>query len=197
MSREQPPVLAAASIGSYGYGAYLADGSEYSRDYGKSVTKEALKNFHRRRLQVLADAGPDLIAFETIPNKLEAQDGINAASGDSITECAAAADSCERVAAVGVNCTAPRPIHGLVLSIKKVRHRAVVVYPISGETYVAETKEWVQGSAGASGTNFVSYVGKWRQAGAALIGGGCRTSPATVRAIAGALREDDAIAEKR
>lgn len=37
------------------------------------MTKEALKDFHRRRLQVLAGAGPDLIAFETIPNKLEAQ----------------------------------------------------------------------------------------------------------------------------
>jgi S-methylmethionine-dependent homocysteine/selenocysteine methylase len=37
------------------------------------MTKEDLKNFHRRRLQVLAGAGPDLIAFETIPNKLEAQ----------------------------------------------------------------------------------------------------------------------------
>jgi len=68
---ERPPVLVAAYIGSYG--AYRADGSEYSGDYGKSVTKEALKNFHRRRLQVLAGAGPDLIAFETIPNKLEAQ----------------------------------------------------------------------------------------------------------------------------
>lgn len=44
-----------------------------SGDYGKSMTKEDLKNFHRRRLQVLAGAGPDLIAFETIPNKLEAQ----------------------------------------------------------------------------------------------------------------------------
>ena len=69
--RKRPPVLVAASIGSYG--AYRADDSEYSGDYGKSVTKEALKNFHRRRLQVLAGAGPDLIAFETIPNKLEAQ----------------------------------------------------------------------------------------------------------------------------
>ncbi|RCV27581.1 hypothetical protein SETIT_5G336100v2 [Setaria italica] len=130
--RSAPPVLVAASVGSYG--AYLGDGSEYSGDYGKSVTKEALKSFHRRRLQVLADAGPDLIAFETIPNKLEAQesgirvpawfsftfkDGVNAASGDPIAECAAVAESCERVAAVGVNCTAPRLIHGLILSIKK------------------------------------------------------------------------------
>lgn len=139
------------------------------------MTKEDLKNFHRRRLQVLAGAGPDLIAFETIPNKLEAQvnyiirvanvfhlqircraiwlpgpyvsllqvyaelleengiripawfsftskDGVNAASGDPINECAAVADSCPRVDAVGVNCTAPRFIHGLILSIKKVHH---------------------------------------------------------------------------
>jgi len=48
------------------------------------------------------------------------KDGVNTASGDPITECAAVADSCQRMAAVGVNCTAPRLIHGLILSIKKV-----------------------------------------------------------------------------
>jgi homocysteine S-methyltransferase len=32
-----------------------------------------LKDFHRRRVQVLADSGADLLAFETIPNKIEAQ----------------------------------------------------------------------------------------------------------------------------
>ena len=34
---------------------------------------EKLKDFHRRRLQVLVGAGPDILAFETIPNKIEAQ----------------------------------------------------------------------------------------------------------------------------
>lgn len=34
---------------------------------------EFLKDFHRKRVQLLADSGPDLIAFETVPNKLEAQ----------------------------------------------------------------------------------------------------------------------------
>ena len=34
---------------------------------------DKLKDFHRRRLQVLVEGGPDLLAFETIPNKLEAQ----------------------------------------------------------------------------------------------------------------------------
>lgn len=37
------------------------------------MTLDKLKDFHRRRLQVLVKAGPDLLAFETIPNKLEAQ----------------------------------------------------------------------------------------------------------------------------
>jgi len=41
--------------------------------YGPDVNLEKLKDFHRRRLQVLVKASPDLLAFETIPNKLEAQ----------------------------------------------------------------------------------------------------------------------------
>lgn len=48
-----------------------------------------------------------------------------------------------------------------------------------------------ESEGGASETDFVSCVGKWRQAGAALVGGCCRTSPATVRAISWALRESD------
>lgn len=48
------------------------------------------------------------------------QDGINVASGDSLIECVSIADSCENVVAVGVNCTAPRFIHKLILSIRKV-----------------------------------------------------------------------------
>lgn len=48
----------------------------YSGSYGDNIMAEKLKDFHRRRLQVLASAGPDLIAFEAIPNKMEAQVGL-------------------------------------------------------------------------------------------------------------------------
>jgi homocysteine S-methyltransferase len=44
-----------------------------SGNYGDAITLETLKDFHRRRVQVLAESGADLIAFETVPNKLEAQ----------------------------------------------------------------------------------------------------------------------------
>nr|ACU19573.1 unknown [Glycine max] len=197
------PILIAASVGSYG--AYLADGSEYVGDYGDAVTVQTLKDFHRERVKILVEAGADLIAFETIPNKLEArayaelleEEGIetpawfsfsckdesNVVSGDSIFECASIADSCRQVVAVGVNCTAPRFIHGLISFIKKATSKPVLVYPNSGETYIAESNQWVK-SSGAAEHDFVSYIGKWRDAGASLFGGCCRTTPNTIRGIA-------------
>ena len=48
------------------------------------------------------------------------KDGKNVSSGDSLLECAAIADSCKKVAAVGINCSPPRFIHGLILSLRKV-----------------------------------------------------------------------------
>jgi homocysteine S-methyltransferase len=203
---QKRPILVAASVGSYG--AYLADGSEYSGNYGDAVTLETLKDFHRRRVQILAESGADLIAFETIPNKLEAKayvelleeeelkipgwftfnskDGTNVVSGDSITECASLADSCNQVVGVGINCTPPRFIHGLVQSIRTVTSKPIILYPNSGETYDADRKEWVP-TTGVADDDFVSYVGKWVEAGASLIGGCCRTTPHTILAIAKSL----------
>lgn len=200
------PILVAASVGSYG--AYLADGSEYHGNYGEKINLEKLKDFHRRRVQILAQSGADLIAFETIPNKLEAEayaelleeegikmpawfsfnskDGINVVSGDSILECASVADSCKQVVAVGINCTPPRFIHGLILSMQKVTSKPILVYPNSGETYDGERKEWVK-STGVEDEDFVSYVGKWCEVGASLFGGCCRTTPNTIRGISRTL----------
>ncbi|KAJ0829104.1 putative methyltransferase [Helianthus annuus] len=195
----------AASVGSYG--AYLADGSEYSGDYGDAMNLEFLKSFHRRRVQVLAESGADLIAFETIPNKLEAQafselleeginipawfafnskDGVNVVSGDSLAECAAIADSSKKVVAVGINCTPPRFIGGLISTIKKVTNKPILIYPNSGESYDAQLKQWVQ-NTGVGEEDFVSYVNTWCEMGASLVGGCCRTTPDTIRAIHGTL----------
>ncbi|KAL7200725.1 hypothetical protein ACSBR1_032622 [Camellia fascicularis] len=219
-------ILVAASVGSYG--AYLADGSEYrkveillivilcdfippycpkeknSGDYGNAMDLEFLKAFHRRRVQILADAGADLIAFETVPNKLEAQayaqlleeedikipawfsfnskDGVHVVSGDSLLECAAIAEACKKVVAVGINCTPPRFIHDLILTVKKGTTKPILIYPNSGESYDADKKEWVQ-NTGVSDDDFVSYVNTWCDVGASLVGGCCRTTPNTIRAI--------------
>ncbi|KAL9256725.1 Homocysteine S-methyltransferase 2-like protein [Drosera capensis] len=200
------PILVAASVGSYG--AYLADGSEYSGNYGDAMRVDFLKDFHRRRVQVLADSGADLIAFETTPNKVEAQayaellddenvnipawlsfnskDGINVVSGDSLLECASVAENCQKIIGVGINCTPPRFIHGLISYVKKVTTKPIIIYPNSGERYDPDLKEWVE-NTGVSDEDFVSYVNKWHETGASLIGGCCRTTPSTIRAIYKAL----------
>ncbi|KAL9678122.1 hypothetical protein QQ045_015961 [Rhodiola kirilowii] len=199
--------LVAASIGSYG--AYLADGSEYSGCYGANVGVDKLKDFHRRRLRVLVKAGADMLAFETIPSKLEAQacmelleeedvkipswicfssvDGKNAPSGESFEDCLAVLNKSRRVAAVGINCAPPHFVESLILKLRKLTLKIIVVYPNSGEVWDGKEKKWLP-SACFNDDHFELFATRWRDAGAQVIGGCCRTTPCTVRAISNALK---------
>lgn len=66
--------------------------------------------------ELLEEEAIDIPAWFTFASK----DGINVVSGDSILDCASIADSCKQVVAVGINCTPPRFIQGLISSIRKV-----------------------------------------------------------------------------
>lgn len=189
--------LVAASVGPYG--AFLADGSEYRGDYG--VSEEELLAFHRHRWHILARSHADLLACETIPSYLEARalarllaetpdryawfsftgrDDRAISDGTPLAECAAFLDGQPQVAAIGINCTPPRHIPGLIAEIREVSHKPIVVYPNSGERYDPIGKRWQDQSVPAE---FGTLSREWRKAGAALIGGCCRTGPAHVRAI--------------
>ncbi|XP_010425250.1 PREDICTED: homocysteine S-methyltransferase 1-like [Camelina sativa] len=199
--------LVAASIGSYG--AYLADGSEYSGNYGENVNLDKLKDFHRRRLQVLVEAGPDLLAFETIPNKLEAQacvelleeenveipawicftsvDGEKAPSGESFEECLEPLNKSNNIYAVGINCAPPQFIESLISKFAKLTNKAIVVYPNSGEVWDGKAKQWLPSQCFGD-DEFEMFATKWRDLGAKLIGGCCRTTPSTIKAISRDLK---------
>ncbi|EXB97042.1 Homocysteine S-methyltransferase 1 [Morus notabilis] len=200
--------LVAASIGSYG--AYLADGSEYSGCYGPEVGLDKMKDFHRRRLQILVEAGADLLAFETIPNKLEAQacielleeekvqipswicfssvDGENAPSGESFKDCLDIINKSDRVNAVGINCAPPHFIEALIRKFSEFTDKAIVVYPNSGEVWDGRAKRWLPSKC-FNDDKFESFATRWRDHGAKLIGGCCRTTPSTIQAISKALKE--------
>mgnify|MGYP000347586039 FL=1 len=174
-------VKVASSIGPYG--AALADGSEYKGNYG--VTKSALKDFHARRLEVLISTSPDLLALETMPDTFEVElllellsdcpipywvsysckAGNQTNAGQSFTEAVSLAKD---AMAVGINCTAPELITDLLLSTKS--DKPFVVYPNSGRSWNAKTKEW----EGSSETGFDELLIKsWISAGAQIIGGCC------------------------
>ncbi|PIA63598.1 hypothetical protein AQUCO_00201148v1 [Aquilegia coerulea] len=200
--------LVAASIGSYG--AYLADGSEYSGCYGPNVNLDKLKDFHRRRVQVLVEAGADVLAFETIPNKLEAQacaelldeehiqipswicfssvDGEHASSGESFRECLDILNRSDKVNAVGINCTPPHFIENLISNFRELTDKPIVVYPNSGEVWDGKDKRWLPSKCFGHET-FELYATRWRDAGAKLIGGCCRTTPSTIQAISNVLQQ--------
>ncbi|XP_047322986.1 homocysteine S-methyltransferase 1 [Impatiens glandulifera] len=199
--------LVAASIGSYG--AYLANGSEYSGSYGPDVNLEKLKDFHRRRLQVVVEAGSDILAFETIPNKMEAQacmelveeenvqipcwicfssmDGENAPSGESFKEILDILNQSGKISAVGINCAPPQFIQDLVKKFKVLTEKIIVVYPNSGEVWDGKAKKWLPSKC-FDDDKFEIFATKWRDAGAKLIGGCCRTTPCTIQTISNVVK---------
>jgi len=189
--------IVAASIGPYG--AALADGSEYHGDYG--LDEERLLNFHRRRWFILAGAGADIMACETIPSYIEAralarllsetpetyawfsfscQDERHISDGTPLVFCAAFLEAYWQVAAVGINCTAPQYISHLVKEVRQVSKKPIVVYPNSGEQYDAEAKRWL---GITYSDDFAQSSLSWHDAGASIIGGCCRTGPEHIRSI--------------
>ncbi len=188
--------LVAGSIGPYG--AYTADGGEYRGNYGLSI--EELMDFHRERLQILVDAGVDLIAFETIPDLTEAIAlcrlleahphmtawmsfscrGHTTCAGQSMQEVAAALARYAQICALGCNCTSPVYVPDIIRDLRQHTQLPIIVYPNSGEEYDAQAGNW-HGTVTCD--DYVAAADAWYVAGASLIGGCCRTSPETIRAL--------------
>lgn len=184
----------AASVGPYG--AVLADGSEYRGRYG--LSRAQLTAFHRPRAEVLASAGPDVLAVETVPDLDEAEAVLDAVAGlpvpvwlsysvadgrtragQPLAEAFALARGVAQVVAVGVNCSRPEEMADAVALAAEASGKPVVVYPNSGEGWDAEAGRWT-----GTGTFEAARVRGWVAAGAALVGGCCRVGPGQIAALA-------------
>ncbi|MFI1524200.1 homocysteine S-methyltransferase [Kitasatospora cineracea] len=184
------PRWVAASVGPYG--AVLADGSEYRGHYGLSASE--LAEFHRPRLEVLAAAGPDVLAVETVPDLLEAAvladcvrglgvpvwfsfsaaDGLTR-GGEPLSEVFALVSEVPEAVAVGVNCCAPEEVTSAVALAAEVTGLPGVAYPNSGEGWDAAARDWTGAAAFDPG-----LAADWVTAGARLVGGCCRVGPAAI-----------------
>lgn len=191
--------LVAGSVGPYG--AYLADGSEYTGDY--NMTKTEYQNFHRQRMELLNQAGVDLFAFETQPNFDEAnalvdllvkefpqqhawltfsvKDSDSLCDGTVLAEAVKYFNDVEQISAIGVNCTTLENIEDIVKNVNEVTDKPIIVYPNNGDIYDPETKTW---QANPQADTFTDLVPEWLEAGAKLLGGCCRTTPEDIKEIA-------------
>jgi homocysteine S-methyltransferase len=184
----------AASVGPYG--AALADGSEYRGRYGLPVA--ALAEWHRPRLEVLAGAGADILALETVPDALEAEAlvaaltgldvpawlsltiaGGRTRAGQPLDEAYAVAAGVPEIVAVGVNCCDPDDVTEAIDVAARITAKPVIVYPNSGES-------WAGGWHGPSRFS-PGRAREWVGEGARAVGGCCRVSPSDIASMARTL----------
>ena len=233
----------AASLGCYG--AALADGSEYRGDY-KRITRQALRDFHRRRIDAVVPEHPDAIAFETVPNADEVivlAELLREASLSSVavwislacrndhqlndgTDLETVLDELCRidpsgsfVNAIGFNCCHGKYIPNLLkiltrhMAIKGPK-RGIVFYPNSGEEWDAANATWKEGTGSTTPNHFADemcyaievveqtwagHCAKDSPLPRLIIGGCCRTSPATISALRVMIdkREADRLGDSR
>jgi homocysteine S-methyltransferase len=189
----------AASVGPYG--AVLADGSEYRGRYGLSVRE--LAAWHRPRIEVLAEAAPDVLALETVPDIDEAEAlmsaiagvgipvwlsysiaGSRTCAGQPLPEAFAVAAGVPEVVAVGVNCCAPADVPAAIAVAREVTGKPVIAYPNSGEVWDAGRRAWTGQSL-----DFAGQLGQWVAAGARIAGGCCRVRPDDIAVMAQAAAD--------
>ena len=190
-------VWVAASVGPYG--AVLGGGEEYIGNYG--VSHDDLVTFHRERIEVLAAAGPDLFACETIPDIVEVKallevladyphipawitmscaDGDFTCAGQPISELALVTRDHDNVVAIGANCTMPQHISQLFSTMREHTVKPFVVYPNAGRLWDPDNHVWI-----GEPRHLVDpeSVREWALLGSAMIGGCCGLGPRAVRAI--------------
>jgi homocysteine S-methyltransferase len=188
----------AASVGPYG--AALANGEEYVGRYGLSIAQ--LADWHRARLEILADAGADVLALETVPDVDEAEAlvglvhelgvpawlsytiaGTTTRAGQPLADAFAVAAGVPEIVAVGVNCCAPADVENAVRVAGEVTDKPVIVYPNSGEEWDGERRTWI-----GQGRWSADLAPRWAAAGARIIGGCCRVYPDDIAALSLTLR---------
>lgn len=209
----KPHSKIALSLGCYG--ASLANGSEYTGDYS-GASDQAIFKFHQDRLAILlgnSSCIPDFLAFETIPNIQEARvisrllrtEGIISSipawvafacnststlnSNEKLEDALSPLfEAGVNVWGVGVNCTSPHLVSGLLDACKTHKgfaNHTLVAYPNSGEEYDAVSKQWKRrGCLDSEIDSYVAQAKEWMiKDNECLVGGCCRTTPAHIRAL--------------
>ncbi|MCX8581351.1 homocysteine S-methyltransferase [Gilliamella sp. B3482] len=194
----------AGSVGPYG--AYLADGSEYTGNY--QLSEEEFIEFHQIRIQALIDAKADILACETLPNFAEIKaivkvlkqyptmtawfsftlkDANHLSDGTPLKEVIDYLNNVDQVVSVGINCIALEEVTAALTVLQTLTRKPLIVYPNSGEQYDPTTKQWHKNHQ--HNCTFKNQLPTWLKLGAKLIGGCCQTTPKDIAEIADYLKK--------
>lgn len=184
-----------ASSGSYG--AALANGAEYTGDYGDATLGDLI-HFHRRKLERILQLQPDGIAIETVPNlqechavaqllpeisplpcwvSLACRNGHELNDGTPVSQAIAILKDAP---AIGFNCCNSTFLAELVTFLPV--NKTVVLYPNSGEEWDASNQTWERNTGNVDNVpdKLLECIQKLPATTRILVGGCCRTTPAVI-----------------
>jgi S-methylmethionine-dependent homocysteine/selenocysteine methylase len=215
IQRARDKLLIAGSIGPYG--AYLANGSEYTGFYTPLPSPSTFASFHRGRIQALVSPSPssshgiDILACETLPSYPETLalitllttefptlkswfsftllDSSHISDGTPLSSIVSLLDPHPNIVAIGINCIAADSALSALQTLQSLTSKPLIVYANSGEVWDAAGREW-RGER-TQGALLADRARAWWEAGARIIGGCCRTTPEDIRVIAKTFRDVD------
>ncbi|XP_059617368.1 uncharacterized protein LOC132262201 [Phlebotomus argentipes] len=199
-------------FGSIGpYGACLADGSEYTGSYVVSTSPSVIREWHKKRISVIIEAGVDALAIETLPSAVEGEILLNLMREDfpdvkfwlsfqcrSDSETAAGENYQEAVRriwkkvkedgvlsknflAIGVNCTHPDRVTPLFSGLNQEEDRI----PLIAYPNSGETYDVVEKKwiCDRAQQPLESRVQEWIGLGVRYVGGCCRNYADDIRRL--------------
>ncbi|MFM8895954.1 MAG: homocysteine S-methyltransferase family protein, partial [Actinomycetales bacterium] len=152
-------------------------------------------------IEILIDSDPDLLAVETSPDAAEARalvqvlptelpswvcftarDDTSLRAGQPIEEAVASVADHPGVVAVGINCTEPMHVPGLLRRMAAVTDLPLVAYPNAGGSWDAASGNWI-----GARQPIAEAARSWVAAGAKVVGGCCGTDADEIAALARAF----------
>jgi homocysteine S-methyltransferase len=133
-------------------------------------------------LQLLHDEYPNVICWISCTLK----DSKHLSDGTAIEDLIRLVERHQdQVVAVGINCVPTEVVTDALNTLKSYTELPLLCYPNSGEVWDAVTKTWSGQSP--TGEGIKQQIQGWRDGGARLIGGCCRTGPKYIEVIKNAL----------
>lgn len=198
--KEKQDTVYPVIVGSAGpYAASFADMSEYV-GYSPNTSKEDFITYHRRRIELLIEAGAEFIAIETTPSVEEAEAVLEIladfpdiyawvsfsstytnkiSNGTPIREAVSRLNGYRRLAAIGINCVDPKLALPLIKEFAAYSDKPVIAYPNGKDKY----------DLSLGTRDFSENARIWFENGAKLIGGCCLTTPNDIRKISAWARQ--------
>ncbi|MHC4093859.1 MAG: homocysteine S-methyltransferase family protein, partial [Planctomycetota bacterium] len=164
---------------------------------------------HAEIIECLLEAGADLILIETMNNLAEARAAAEAArrlapgqwmislctrpqgppgtllSGEPALPLL---ENVHDASAVGVNCVAAPHVEAQVRFLAEALPGGMRIMAYANVGYADEAGNWISTDA-VDPARFADYARRWVDAGATIVGGCCGTTPDTIRALCGRLRD--------